>query len=190
MRSASTAPCACSACWVRRWRSSAVAAWAANALSTRRSSGRGAGPLAARVTVSLTGTWRSASPGVDGGACPTEAATCQPVSSSWPVGRSSRLTVVSPNVSRNCSSRAASGSAPCRTLPARVASVAASAAARAASRVRRAARSTTALTAAATTRKASSASRLFRSAMVKVPTGGVKYQFSSRLAATAAARAG
>ena len=98
--------------------------------------------------------------------------------------------MASPNVSRSWSSKAASGFAPCSTLPARVASVAASAAARAASRVRRAARSTTALTAAATTTKTSSASTLFRSAMVKVPTGGVKYQLSSRLAATAAASAG
>ena len=61
---------------------------------------------------------------------------------------------------------------------------------RAASASRRAARWTTLLTATATVTNSRRASRFFGSAIVKVCSGWVKYQFSSRLAATAANTAG
>ena len=61
---------------------------------------------------------------------------------------------------------------------------------RAACTWRRAARCTTLLTVTATVTNSSRASRLRGSAMVSVCSGGVKYQFSSRLAASAASTRG
>ena len=66
------------------------------------------------------------------------------------------------------------------------ASACASARARSASRDRRRARPTSTLTSADTATKAVSATRFSPSAIVKVWSGGVKNQFSSRKAATAA----
>ncbi len=61
---------------------------------------------------------------------------------------------------------------------------------RAASASRRAARWTTLLTATATVTNSTRASRFLGSAMVSVCSGAVKYQLSSRQAATAANTAG
>jgi hypothetical protein len=88
-------------------------------------------------------------------------------------------------------SRTADGvSAPPSTVWARVSSEAASSRLRAACSARRAARCTTLLTATATVTNSSRASRFFGSPIVKVCSGGVKYQLTSRLDATAASTAG
>ena len=81
-------------------------------------------------------------------------------------------------------------SAPPSTVWASSSSDAASSRLRAACTARRAARWTTLLTATATVTNSSRASRFFGSWMVNVCSGGVKYQLSSRLAATAASTAG
>ena len=77
-------------------------------------------------------------------------------------------------------------SAPPSTVWARLSSDWVSRALRDASASRRAARWTTLLTATATVTNSTSASRLRGSAIVNVCSGSVKYQFSSRQAATAA----
>ena len=100
-------------------------------------------------------------------------------SSAWP-----------PWVRVRCSSTAAGESAPPSTVCASSSSEAASSRARAACRARRAARWTTLLTATATVTNSSRASSSRGWAMVNVWIGTVKYQLSSRLAATAASTAG
>ena len=88
-------------------------------------------------------------------------------------------------------STAAGVSAPPSTVWASASRAAASSALlRAACPARRAARCTTLLTVTATVTNSSSASRFRGSAIVKVCSGSVKYQFSSRLAVTAASTAG
>ena len=89
-----------------------------------------------------------------------------------------------------CSSTAAGESAPPSTVCASSSSEAASSRARAACTARRAARWTTLLTATATVTNSSRASSSRGWAMVNVWIGTVKYQLSSRLAATAASTAG
>ena len=81
-------------------------------------------------------------------------------------------------------------SAPPSTVWASSSSEAASSRARAAWIARRAARWTTLLTATATVTNSSSASSSLGCWMVNVCSGSVKYQFSSRLAVTAASTAG
>ena len=81
-------------------------------------------------------------------------------------------------------------SAPPSTVWASASSDAASSALRAACTARRADRCTTLLTVTATVMNSIRASRLRGSAMVSVCSGGVKYQFSSRLARMAASTAG
>ena len=88
------------------------------------------------------------------------------------------------------SSTAVGVSAPPSTVCASSSSDAASSALRAACTWRRAARCTTLLTVTATVTNSSRASRLRGSAMVSVCSGLVKYQFSSRLAVSAASTAG
>ena len=88
-------------------------------------------------------------------------------------------------------SRTADGvSAPPSTVWARASSEAASSRLRAACSARRAARWTTLLTETATVTNRRRASRLRGFSMVKLCSGGVKYQFTSRLDATAASTAG
>ena len=169
------------AAWVRsRARSRAATAWAVYPAS-REAVALAACPRTSRARSGRTSnlitlaSWPAA---------PLEATRIQrpatrSSSSAWP-----------PWLAVRWSSTSAGVSAPPSTVCARASRDAVSFALRAASASRRAARWTTLLTATATVTNSTSASRFFGSAMVKVCSGAVKYQFSSRLAATAANTAG
>ena len=169
------------AAWVRsRSRSRAAAAWAAYPAS-RAGVAESVCPVTSRIR-SPRMSIRDAAARLP--STPLEAArihrpATRSCSSAWP-----------PWVRVRCSSTAAGESAPPSTVCASSSSEAASSRARAAWTARRAARWTTLLTATATVTNSSRASSSRGCWMVKVWIGSVKYQFSSKLAATAASTAG
>ncbi len=180
IRFPSASASAWAACVRSRSRSSAAAAWAANpttrpgvaagecSATTRarswRTSTRTAPSIASTVPLDATGTQRP------------ETRSC---SSARP-----------PSVLVRCARTAAGVSAPPSTVCASASRDAASSLLCAACSARRAARCTTLLTATATVTNSTRASRLRGSPIVNVCSGGVKYQFSSRLDATAVSTAG
>src|SRR3984957_14550114 len=169
------------AAWVRsRSRSRAAAAWAAYPAS-RAGVAESVCPVTSRIRSARMSILDAAArlPSTPLEAARIHRPATRSCSSAWP-----------PWVRVRCSSTAAGESAPPSTVCASSSSEAASSRARAAWTALRAARWTTPLAATATVTNSSRASSSRGCWMVKVWIGSVKYQLSSRLAATAASTAG